>query len=94
MTGDMGELFNDYRAVRKEKRAANRENGLKLLQEAGIAFEVKNGGAHLVVEGRYDYWPGTGLWMCRGDKTKRRGVHRLIERIRLASCSDTSGRKA
>lgn len=80
--GDMGEVFNAMREAGKKKRARNRENSAALLEEAGIKFESKNLGAHLIVEGRYDFWPGTGLWIKRGTKRKRRGVHKLIEQIK------------
>ena len=36
-----------------------------------------------------DFWPGTGLWIVRGTKDKRRGVRKLIEyveRQRGATC--------
>lgn len=62
----------------KEKRASNRESSTKLLTEMGIPFEAKNGGAHLIVAGKYDFWPGTGLWIARGDKAQHRGVRSLI----------------
>lgn len=80
--GDMGDDWKDVLKERQEKRARNRDASARLLQEAGIPFESRNDGTHLIVAGRYDFWPGTGLWMARGEKTKRRGVHALIERIR------------
>lgn len=63
------------------KRAGNRDASVRLLEQAGIPFESKNGGAHLLVAGRYDFWPGTGLWQARGEATKQRGGRRLIARI-------------
>lgn len=65
-----------------ELRPCPREDSARLLREAGIPFESRNAGAHLIVAGRYDFWPGTGLWMCRGDHSKRRGVRKLIQRVR------------
>ena len=82
MTSDMGEMFNAWRKIRQEKRAQNRGSSADLLRAAGIPFESKNGGAHLIVAGRYDFWPGTGLWMARGERTKRRGVRKLIARLK------------
>ena len=63
------------------KRAGNRDASARLLEQAGIPFESQNGGAHLLVAGRYDFWHGTGLWQARGEATKQRGVRRLIARI-------------
>lgn len=57
---------------------------VRLLEQADIPFESKNG-AHLIVAGRYDFWPGTGLWQARGEVTKQRGVRRLIARIQAQS---------
>jgi hypothetical protein len=78
---DMAATFDAMHEASKAKRARNREASARLLREAGIGFEERNGGAHLIVAGRYDFWPGTGLWMARGEKTKRRGVKELIARI-------------
>jgi hypothetical protein len=78
------ELADTFRAMREHsqaKRRHNRASSLELLRAAGIKFESKNAGAHLIVAARYDFWPGTGLWMARGDKTKHRGVRSLIARI-------------
>ena len=82
MTSDMGEMFNAYRKDRQAKRERNREYSAKILLEAGISFESKNGGAHLIVEGKYDFWPGTGLWRSRLSQAKGRGVTKLIARLR------------
>lgn len=83
----MGDMSDTFTAMRKEgqaKRASNRESSAKLLQDAGIPFERKNGGAHLIVAGRYDFWPGTGVWIVREDGTKSRGVRKLIARVKGA----------
>lgn len=61
--------------------AVNRYAAAQMLKQAGIPFESQNGGAHLIIAGRYDFWPGTGLWQARGEATKQRGVRRLIARI-------------
>lgn len=79
---DMGEDFKELKKISQAKRERNRESSSQLLREAGISFVEKNNGAHLIVNDRYDFWPGTGLWMARGDKTKQRGVMKLIKRIK------------
>ncbi len=80
--GDMGEIFNDMKQASKEKRSRNRDSSAKILLAVGIAFETKNAGAHLIVDGRYDFWPGTGKWIERGTNRKGRGVWRLIARMK------------
>ena len=82
--------WNDVGPFLKEqgqkRRARNRSNSPKMLEGAGLAFETKNNGAHLIIrvgEVRFDLWPGTGLWVENGDHSKqRRGVRSLIRRAR------------
>lgn len=75
--------FSAMRKMSQEKRASNREASAAMLIEAGIQFESKNDGAHLIVADKYDFWPGTGLWMERGKTQRSRGVRGLIKRIKL-----------
>ena len=83
--GDMGELFNAHREESQARRASHRETTPVLLQQHGVAFDVKNDGAHLVVRhaGKVaDLWPGTGKYRVRrpGGKGEqyRRGVFNLL----------------
>lgn len=46
----------------KERRFQENTNLAKL---SGLKFESKNNGLHLIIEGRYDFWPTTGRWMER-----------------------------
>lgn len=71
----------------KRKRAANRRNSATMLRDCGIAFDDKNDGAHLIVSssvGLIDFWPGTGLWICRSNKKKARGVRQLLKFVRAS----------
>jgi hypothetical protein len=83
----MGDTYLDLEAMRKrskEKRAHNRENSALLLQERGIQFESKNGGAHLIVthNGKtVDFWPGTGKFVFRRSTKHGRGVKTLISAL-------------
>jgi len=82
--GDMGEVFNEMKEGSKKRRARNRKQSPKLLEGAGIPFESKNGGAHLIVEGRecrIDFWPGTGRWISRNGK-RGFGVKALIRYVK------------
>lgn len=79
----MREVFDFMKERSKQKRASNREYSPKLLEEAGIPFEGKNGGAHLIVEGNecyIDFWPGTGKWISRNGE-RGFGVRNLIKHI-------------
>jgi len=81
--GDMKEVFNDMKQASKDKRESNRNSGAAYLERFLIPFEIKNNGAHLIVEGSkgfIDYWPGTGKWIARTG-IKGFGVKALIKAI-------------
>lgn len=81
--GDMGEVFNAMKENSKERRASHREQSPKMLDGAGIPFESKNGGAHLIIKGSdgyIDFWPGTGKWISRNGK-RGFGVRNLIRYV-------------
>ena len=66
--GDVGDVFNELRAYRKEKRSQNTSSSTGILRDRDVRFESRNGGAHLMVEsvhGVIDFWPSTGLWNLR-----------------------------
>lgn len=92
----MGDMADDFRALnkhRQEKRANNRESSAEYLEVRGIPFTVKNGGAHLIVEGKecfIDFWPGTGKWHSRCGK-KGFGVRNLCEFIGVGSNVEVRG---
>ena len=76
------ELWRDVRSESKARRARNRTGGAAALEAAGIDFETKNMGAHLIVSVGgvvVDFWPGTGKWVARGNSRKGRGVKSLVK---------------
>ena len=79
---DMGAYWRDVKAAQQAKRAQNRKSSEELLREAGVPFENKNSGAHLIVRPvgsgmTVDFWPGTGRWTIRGANTTAFGVRNL-----------------
>ena len=81
---DMGDMWREVKKHRQQKRARNRQSSPQQLTAAGIAYETKNGGSHLVIEPnghRIDFWPGTGLWIPRGGERRNRGVRSLIKKV-------------
>ena len=84
--GDMGDIFNDLREATRQRRASNTTNSAAMLQAAGVVFHSSNGGAHLIVQAgaahTIDFWPSTGLWMVRKQKTRHGGVRKLIQFIK------------
>jgi hypothetical protein len=66
--GDMWKEHKEERKTAKQERAANAP---ELLKEAGIVFDSRNNGQHLIVEGFecfIDFWPSTGRWNSRFGK--------------------------
>ena len=80
---DVGEMWEQHKKERQEKRASNRDYSPKLLNKAKIEFKSLNHGAHLKIQtsfGPIDFWPGTGYWKT-STGTKGRGVRNLIKFI-------------
>lgn len=85
------EMWKAHHAESQAKREGNRNYGAQQLTAKGIAFESKNGGAHLIVRhaGRVlDFWPGTGRWIQRGTEAKHRGVASLIRFVKATRPDD------
>ena len=79
----MKDVFNAMKEHSQEKRRTNRVQCTQALTKAGVMFEEKNNGAHLIVEGNdcfIDYWPGTGRWKTRNGE-KGFGVRNLISHL-------------
>jgi hypothetical protein len=72
------------RAERSERNARRREEAPAALIEAGIAFVAHNGGAHIVIGQRFDFWPGTLRWADRVTKRTGHGTASLIVAVRAA----------
>lgn len=91
MNDESGDYWRELKELSKQKRASNREHSATFLQAAGITFESKNNGAHLVVTtatGKIvDFWPGTGLWIPRGTKQQVRGVSKLIHHCKQGAAT-------
>lgn len=66
------------------RRARNRARAAALLTEAGITYESKSNGSHLIVAKAFDFWPGTGVWheRGRGKQQLQRGLLDLIQRVK------------
>lgn len=77
--GDMAEHFRALKEAAREKRRVNTESSTRLLKDRRVPFVSYNGGTHLVIDGRVDFWPATGLFIPRNSKQSRgRGVHNLL----------------
>ena len=70
------------RADTKLRRAINRTLSVRRLREAGIAFEERNHGAHLIVAGAWAFFPGTGAFHHLHGSQEGRGVFNLIKIIK------------
>lgn len=79
----MKETFEAMKDHSKQRRSNNREKCAEVLTAAGVMFEARNNGAHLIVEGNdcfIDYWPGTGRWKTRNGE-KGFGVRSLLRHL-------------
>lgn len=78
---DIAVIGEILKAESQTRRANNRLSSPDRLREAGIRFVGKSEGVHLIVDGRVDFWPGTGLWIVRNSTHgfRGRGVFSLIE---------------
>ena len=85
MSEELREEYKAYNKVKKAKKASNLEQSTELLKLAGIDFESKNNGVHLIVTdfkgNLIDFWPSTGKWIVRKGKTSR-GIQNLIRYIK------------
>jgi len=69
---------------RRERLDNNESYCLKKMQEEGIAYK-QLGDFHYLVEGVYDYWPRTGLFINRKNKHRQiGGIHQLIKVVKKA----------
>lgn len=80
------ELWEDYRSIEKdqqEQRAIKRNSAPEQLKNAGVKFESKNEGAHLIIRHKgqvIDFWPGTERWKPQGFK-RNFGINKLLSFI-------------
>ena len=81
---DMGELFNEWKKLKQEKRQSNLQFSTELLKASGFEFESKNNGVHLIVttgRGKIDFWPSTGLFQARWNGWQGRGIRNLLKTL-------------
>jgi hypothetical protein len=83
---DVSRTWAEHKKHSQDKRASNRAASAGILIRAGIKFESKNQGAHLVVasnRGKIDFWPGTGKWILREGGATGRGVNNLLTAMKV-----------
>lgn len=73
--------WHEHNQDRAAKRHQNLVISTKILADAGIKFESRDYGQHIIIKMpfRIDFWPSTGLW--KTSQSKGRGVHELIKFI-------------
>ena len=80
--GDMGDMYREWTAHKKEKKTLNAEQSITYLINHGVRFETFTA-SHLRVEENYDFWPSTGLFIHRVTKQRGRGVRNLIKLLEV-----------
>jgi hypothetical protein len=82
---EVTEMYRELRNLSSGKRSHNRMASRQLLQKHQVSFTTHNNGVHLIVkhnDHELDFWPGTGKWVSRKDRTvKGRGVHALLRYV-------------
>lgn len=76
--------WREHRQKRIDKRNANKEAATAKLTELGIEFASRNGGLHLIVQDRWDYFPSTGKYIDRratGPHGTGRGLRNFIRAL-------------
>ena len=77
----MGDMYKDLRELSKQERRERTLEAPAKLKAAGLAFELKNGGSHVILMTQtrvVDFWPGNELWIVRGSKKRQYGIDELI----------------
>jgi hypothetical protein len=84
MSEEVSDIYKVLYQRSKEKRANNRDASAKMLTDYNVRYLALNQGAHLVIQYDdliIDFWPGTGLWIDRATRIKKRGVRNLINYV-------------
>lgn len=80
-TGDMWREWNKEKKERNDRWLEKTIHKIpKRLKAFGIEFDVKNDGYHYICKKNgvvVDYWPTSGRWISRRDKTDRWGISEL-----------------
>lgn len=75
---------NFFKALRDHTRNEKRER-LKAntaeLERRKIPFTAKNGGVHIIIADRWDFWPSTGKWFDRTRMKRGHGLQSLLASI-------------
>ena len=79
LDAEVKEYYTALRVQSGEKRADNRAYAITRLNTAGIKYEIKNKGAHIIIADRWDFWPGTGKWRDRKCNKYYRGIESIIK---------------
>lgn len=83
---DTSAMWRAHRERDQERRRERREEAPKALRAAGIRFDSRNDGAHLILSTTpiIDFWPGTAQWTIRGSFKPRYGLKQLIDYCKTA----------
>lgn len=81
--GDMGEVFREMTAAKKQAHSDMKAANTKAIELCGIPFVSKNGGESLLFRDinmpKVDFYPSTGRWKVAGEqKTYRGGANGFI----------------
>lgn len=61
--GELSEIYRDHKDYVKTKKATNLAHNMRVLNDAGVDYEVYNNGYHLKIQVTIDFYPSTNVWM-------------------------------
>lgn len=83
--GDMGDLYNDWREIRKgerQERADKAPEQIAKLEQLGFMVrELSPHGPHLRIIDAVDYWPSTGKWRFLKERARGHGFDSLLRAL-------------
>lgn len=90
--GEMGEVWREVRAARKEENRKRWDDALLALDAAGLSYCTPTAGCITVSQNPdvVDFWPSSGKWRLRG---ATRNLHGLNELVHWFKSRASSGRR-
>lgn len=85
MSSEIAEAFRMMREDEQAARAKRRADAPRILAQHDVGFVAYNEGAHLLVRGHVDLWPGTGNWVDRVTTKRGRGVFALLRHLGVST---------
>jgi hypothetical protein len=77
---DLGELFDDYKKERSDKKMCNAIGSEEILNNNGVVYK-RYTDFHFMVD-EYNFYPSTGLYIHKKTNRRGRGIFNLLKAIK------------